>query len=350
VAITAALVLPALIHSMRSTFFTIALAGKLELQTVPRAAMLMSGTGQPVLAALFWVAVVAGAVERIRRDSWFGVTLVSLYPLHALALMLSRPDAGQSAIVVARYCMPLVPVSILLAGCGIWATLEALAKRVVMKPVLETGLAGAFVVAFAAAGPLPQCYVRPNSFTSHGAFQHRYAPIDWRASFTSDITPPNFTLRTTIRVEEVSPFYGELARNPGERPIVEYPMLIGDHFNPLYYYQHFHRRRVLVGYTANIVSLRGLSAGNLYGNTCVDQVMSFIRDPSRVRFRNLVAMDDLAAMRRDKAEYVILHKQFEAELPAVVVSPPDLERLLREYRQSLGTPAYEDDYIVAFRL
>ena len=45
--------------------------------------------------------------------------LVSLYPLHALALMLSRPDSAQSAIVLTRYCIPLVPVSLLFAAGGL---------------------------------------------------------------------------------------------------------------------------------------------------------------------------------------------------------------------------------------
>jgi hypothetical protein len=37
-------------------------------------------------------------------------------------------------------------------------------------------------------------------------------------------------------MDEVSPFYGLLAKESGMRPVVEYPMMIGDHFNPLYYY------------------------------------------------------------------------------------------------------------------
>jgi hypothetical protein len=344
------LVLPALIHSMQSTFFNVALAGKLSFQSLPKVAQLIGGTGQPVLAVLFWAAFVAGAVEQCRRNPWFGWMLVGLYPLHALALIISRPDSAQSGIVLARYCIPLVPVTLLFVACGIQAALEAVARRSALQPALQTSIAVAAVAALALAGPLPQCYVAPNNFTSHGAYQHRYGNIGWQKSFVSDLTPADFTLVTAVRAEEISPFYLWLQNHPGPRPVVEYPMLIGDHFNPLYYYQHFHRRPVLVGYVPDVTPARGLAPGNIYGNTYIDQVLSLVPDPARLHFQNLVAMDDVAALRGRGAEFVILHKQFEAQLPAVMLPLPDLARLQDKFRRTLGEPFYEDAHVAVFRL
>ena len=344
------LVLPALVHSIQSTFFTIALKGTFSLQSLPQMALLISGTGQPGLAILFWAAFVVGAVGLCRRQPWFGWTLVSLFPLHALALILSRPDGAQSAIVLTRYCIPLVPVSLLFVACGIETALAAVAARTTLQPVLQKLIAVACVAALAFAGPLPQCYNAPNNFTNHGAYQHRYGTIDWRRSFYSDITPASFTLTTTIRVGEISPFYEKLADEPGTRPIIEYPMMIGDHFNPFYYYQHFHRRPVIVGYAADVLLAQGLAAGNIYGNTYIDQVLSLIRESSRLQFRNLIDMDNLAAMRARGVEYIVLHKQFEAQLPLVAQPLPDLDRLQNQYRKQLGEPFYEDAHVVAFRL
>jgi uncharacterized membrane protein len=164
--ITALLILPALIHSLQSTFFTIALKGTFSLQSLPQVALLISGTGQPVLAGLFWVALIVGAVEQCRRNPWFGGMLVSLYPLHALALIFSRPDSIQSAIVLTRYCIPLVPVSLLFTAWGIQSVLEAIATRANLRPILQMIIAAACVVALAMTGPLPQCYLAPNNFTS----------------------------------------------------------------------------------------------------------------------------------------------------------------------------------------
>ena len=344
------LVLPALIHSLHSTFFNVALAGKLSFQSLPKLAQLISGTGQPVLVVLFWTAFIVGVIEQCRRNPWIGWMLVSLFPLHALALILSRPDSAQSAIVLARYCIPLVPVSLLFVACGLQAALAAIADRVTLRPALQTVMAAAVVGAFILAGPLPQCYLAPNNFTNHGAYQHRYNRIDWQQSFVSDLTPADFTLITTVRADEISPFYQWLANHPSARPVVEYPMMIGDHFNPFYYYQHFHRRSVLVGYTVDVALANGLAAGNIYGNTYIDQVLSLVRDPAQLGFRNLISMDDVAAMRGRRVEFVILHKRFEAQLSEVAQPLPGLARLWSQYQQTLGKPCYEDSHITVFQL
>src|SRR5450756_1145793 len=143
------LVLPALIHSLHGTFFNIALAGHLTFESLPRVAQLISGTGQPVLTVLFWAALIVGAIDQCRRNPWFGWMLVSLYPLHAVALILSRPDCAQSAIVLTRYCIPLVPVSLLFVACGLQTVLEAIAARVTLQPALQAVAAIACIGALA---------------------------------------------------------------------------------------------------------------------------------------------------------------------------------------------------------
>jgi len=346
----AILILPAMIHSLQTTFFKVALAGSLTVQSLPRVASLMAGTGAPVLAGLLGLLLVVGAVEQCRRNPWFGGMLISLYPLHVLALLVSRPDSAQAAIVLVRYCLPLVPVSLLFVACGLQAVLDFGAARLALRPGLQALVGLAFVTLLLSAGPLPQCYVAPNNFTNHSVYQQAYGPIDWRLSFSSDLTPPGFKLVTTVRADEVSPFYGELAKSPNGRPIVEYPMLIGDHFDPLYFYQHFHRRPVIVGYAPEVFLDRGLAAGNIYGNSYIDQILSLVKDPATLRFSNLISMADLVGMRGRGVEYVILHKRFEAQLPQVALALPALGRVIQNYRSELGTPAYEDVNIVVFRL
>jgi hypothetical protein len=344
------LILPAMIHSLHGTFFTVALKGSFRLQAFPQMALLISGSGQPVVAALFWLTVIAGMVGQCRRNPWLGWTLVSLFPLHAVALILSRPDSAQSAIVLTRYCIPLVPVCLFFAAAGIQSVLEAIATRTTLQPILQTTIAALWVMALGITGPLPQCYVPPNNFTNHGAYQHRYGIIDWRRSFYSDLTPDNYTLDTVIKVSEVPPFYQTLSEHPGDRPVVEYPMPIGDHFNPLYYYQHFDHRPVMVGYTTDMEMTHGLAAGNIYGNTYVDQVLSQLPDQSRLHFRNMISMDDLAGMRRRRVEYIIIHKRFESQLYLAVLPLTSLPELGKLYLQKLGQPVYEDNDIAVFKL
>jgi Dolichyl-phosphate-mannose-protein mannosyltransferase len=350
VGVSALLLSVPMLQSVHSTFFTIALKGSFSTQSLSRIAMLLSGCGQPVLIGLFWVLFIIGAIEQSRRNPWFGGMLVSLFPLHLLALLLSRPDSSQSAIVLVRYSIPLVPVSLLFVACGIQAGLDFIAARTEFRPALQSLIAFACISALLATGPLPQCYVTPNNFTSHGAFQHRYGRINWSQSFSSDLTPPGFTLNTVIQAEEVSPFYSLLGKTSDGRPIVEYPMMIGDHFSPFYYYQHFGKRPVIVGYATDVALPLGLAEGNIYGDTYVDQVLSLVHDPSCLHFRNMISMDDLSAIRARGVEYIVLHKRFEAQLYAVAMPLPDLDRLYKEYCEKIGKPAYEDAHLAAWRL
>jgi hypothetical protein len=202
------------------------------------------------------------------------------------------------------------------------------------------------------AGPLPQTYLPPNNFTSHSAYQQSYAPIDWNQSFFSDLTPFNFTLNLQVQANEVSPFYKALRDQPDGRPIVEYPMMIGDHFDPLYYYQYFHRRPVIVGYCNDLMATVGLAAGNIYGNTYIDQVISFanrFHEESYFHFRNFILMDDLTTMRERNVEYIILHKHYEAQIQLNALPLPDRYRLYLEYKKEIGPPFYEDAQIAVFR-
>jgi hypothetical protein len=343
---SALLVLPALIGSIHGTFFSVALVGKFNRHSILQAALLISGTRQPVLALPFWGALILGAIEQCRRNPWFGGMLVSLYPLHALALIASRPISADDPVVLTRYCIPLVPVSLLFVACGMQAVIEAIAARVNFRPVLQIFTTFACVAALAIAGPLPQCYLPPNNFTNHNAYQHQSESIDWQSSYNSDFTRGRYR----IHPGEISPFYRRLADHPNSRPIVEYPMFIGDDFNPLYYYQYFHRRPVLVGYTTNMLSLGDLGAGNVFGNTYIDEVLSLVPDPAKLQFRNLVSMGDLGAMRVRGAEYVILHKHFEGHLYEIAPPPPGLDQLRDEYQKALGDPVYEDMHIVVFSL
>ncbi len=312
--------------------------------------MLLASSAQFFVMLFFLALLITGAIDQCRRNPWFGWMLVSLYPLHAIVLLLSRPDSSQTAVVLVRYSIPLVPVSLLLVACGIQSVLEIFARRTAFHPNMQALTVFACVVALVLAGPLPQIYFTPNNFTSHGVFQHRYEPIDWSHSFYSDFISPEVNLKTAIRADEVSPFYKKLGDTSDDRPIVEFPMMIGDHCNPLYYYQYFHRRPVLVGYVTDANLSANLAPGNVFANTYIDQVLSRVPDKSRLRFRNLIPMEDLSAMQARRVEYIVLHKRFEAHLDEFTAPMPDLPRLYQEYSRKLGPPAYEDDHLAVFQI
>lgn len=344
------LLLPALIHEWGGTFSKVIQSTPFKIQAIPRAMTLIAGTAQPIPVALFWLLLLTGAVGLCRKNLWLGAALISLYPLHVLALVMLHPDSVGIPLVMVRYSIPLAPVSLLLVACGIQYILEIFSRHTGFQTKWHAVPALAGILALVLAGPLPQIYSTPNNFTNHSAYQQRYSPIGWSHSAYSDFVPLELNFQIAIRAGDVSPFYKNLGATNSDRPIVEYPMMIGDHCNPLYYYQYFHRRPVLAGYETDLNALGSLSSGKVYGNNYIDHVLSLVHDPSRLRFQNLVLMEDLTAMRARNVEFIVLHKRFESELFRIAPPLPDLSRLYQEYSQKLGPPAYEDDHIAVFHL
>jgi hypothetical protein len=343
------LVLPALWFSMKTTFFTVAGAGTFQAGAAPKILELLSGTSDPFLKILFWIFFALGVADCWRRDRWLCGLFLALFPLHAIALAISKPDSAQSAMVLVRYAIVLLPVTLLFVSGGVSLAIEKARERFKMSEVISSAIAVVLVLSYLLAGPLPQTYVAPNAFTSHGVYQHQYKTIDWRRSFVSDFTPADFPLDTSVRVREVSLFYGTIADRPNGRPIVEFPMLVGDAFNVLYYYQHFHRRPVFVGYSTNMVLPGGLAGGNVYGNTYVDQILSTVPDHSKLRFQTLVPLHDVAAMRAKQVEFILLHKKYEGDLAAVAPAP-ELSALITLLEREIGRAFYEDDSLIVFKL
>lgn len=340
---------PALVNSFDGSFQEVARQGQVQWGSWLRLTTLISGTASPIPALLFWVAAGFGIVDVYQRNPWFTRILLAVYPLQILALLISGPHSSHVGIVLARYSMPLLPITLLFVACGLFLVFERVSTANPSRPLFTWYLPFACILVLGLTGPLAGTYYRPNNFTNHGVFQHDYNPIAWNESFESEFAPPDHPLDTSIRTEELSGFYRFLRENPNGRSVVEYPMMIGDHFNPLYFYQWYHQRPVLVGYALESESRDALPGGGVYGNTYIDEVLNLVDDRSRLKFKNLVDMDDLGSMRARGAEYLIVHKRFEAELSSVANPPEAMDRLLKKYRAELSV-AHEEPGLVVFNL
>ncbi len=343
------LLMPALLDSFQHSMSDVAGQGGVRGASLLRLCSLTAGTANPALGILFWCLGLLGLGVLWRRNTWLAATLAVAFPLQLLALVIVRPHSCHVGIVLMRYSIIFVPVVLMLVACGLQAALTSLAARLRAKSLVLELPAYAFVASLVLAGPLPRTYATLSSFTNHGAFQHHYRAIDWSRSFDSEFKPPDLPLDTVIRTEELSGFYGFLRKQGGDRPIVEYPMMIGDHLNPHYFYQWYHGRRVLVGYRVGHAPPQPLRGNGVYGNTYVGEILNLVPDPSRLRFDNMVAMADLDRMRRMGVEYIVVHKRFEADIPRMAPPVPDLRSLLERYKGRLRT-VHVDENVAVFSL
>ena len=208
---------------------------------------MVSGTTNRMLVFLFCGLILFGQISLLRKKPLFGKICLATAISYFALLIVSKPDCINIPLVFSRYAIPLFPVSFILIAAAIDSLQKLFVSRLTKRRsygFLFTNLVvGGFIAALFFSGPLTKVYARENSFTNHSAFQESYDRLTWEKSYDSDIAPGH-----VIKKEEVSPFYLWLANQTSVNSIIEYPMQQSDHNNLYYYYQHFHRKHVLIGY------------------------------------------------------------------------------------------------------
>jgi len=78
-------------------------------------------------------------------------------------------------------------------------------------------------------------------------------------------------------------------------------------------------------------------------------------DPDQLKFKNMVNILDMAAIKNSRADLVILHKNPESEILEPHTGSDVKEiRLITDidqvYRESFGQPIFEDRYLLVFKV
>ncbi len=288
--------------------------------TVKGAAQLFAGTGHLWLLATMAGLAGIGGVCLARRQPRLAAYLALLALCQIAAPVVTGPAGIATPIVLARYCLPLLPLLLLVAAIGIVRLDAAAARRLAAYPA--GALAAVAVALLLVFGPLPAVYYYPNNWTNHRVFQYRYGSSGTDADARP--APP----------EVVSPFYERLAALPaGSLLVVEAPWYYAWHENAYPYYQMVHRQRMQVGFVGG--PDRFIRGGDLPRS-------------SGIRLRNAVHVGDAAALQRRQVRYVIFHKSLHLEI--VPATPPiiDVSDWIRQYGLAYGAPVYQDPDIVVF--
>ena len=131
-------------------------------------------------------------------------------------------------------------------------------------------------------------------------------------------------------------------------------MLMGDPVNLHYYYQHFHKKNILVGFSQNLI-IPERTQDYINGKYSVDYVLSRLPDLKKGKFKNMVDMDNIEAIKSSTAAYIILHKHFISEMFPYLKSKKAQENeavlyYSQTYRKYFGNPIFEDKNIIVFKI
>jgi hypothetical protein len=296
-----------------------ALGGKLGqhaigIDTLIGALHIMAGTGSPVVvvALLALAAVGAPTLWRALRGEMalFAVGLATTIVL----LFFLQPMWINHALVLVRYLLPLLPVLLLAAACGVMRIASA-----IDSPWLRAAVVGVATLGALVGAPHAELLQRPNNFTLHS-----YHQFDYRKA-------GNETRQFVERIP-TSPYWSTLTRfAPGTLRIA----VAGHGFESFHLgdvlWQPIHRQRLfnaqLSGFCMPLLPGEGLREHG-------------------VRLANAVTLADRESLERRRIDILVWKKLSAHSAPAYADIAPCEPRM----REAFGPPAYEDEWLMAFVL
>lgn len=332
--------------------------GKLTWDGVITAATLMSGTVNCPLNILFFLSCALGQKLLFRHHPLLGWIFLSTICAYIVVLLVSRPLGLNHGAVLLRYMVVVVPMALTMVAVALdWFLMLAQKIKRIHRSIPILMVAG-FIGCLYAAGPLPAQHVLPNNFINHSAFQGSYSRHTWECSDANTVFPA-----FSVKQDQIPSFYRWLGGQTNIEAVIEYPFDICDYNDLFYYYQHFHKKRVIAGYCADPTLLGCAVAPSKshfsIGMSCPDKILSRVADPTKLAFHNMIDISD-ASLLRNKADIIVLHKYLMAlkimsngvnttpEFDTVQVYYLSVVFLKSRFKDAFGPPAYEDEQIICF--
>jgi len=315
--------------------------------------ILMSGTGRTAVLVIMAELGLLGSITVLRAQRPLALLFLSCLLVSGLCLF-SAWRENVTGFAATRWAIILVPIYLLVVALGLeklfLAVKEAAPRLGWGQKTFPATVVLFAVMAFLVSGtPLVSIYAGVNDFTNHNAFQQDYRNIQ-RGAWYRDLAYP-----FDLAEENIPDFYRNLRLEEGAFSILEYPMVIGWHFNCQYYYQHLHGKHVLAGFVSflRFVDER-LQPTMVFGDGFFDFYLMDIRCPGKLRFRTIIDMLDIDGMRKAGVRYIVLHNDILRETfnrPGRIIlsDDPFFVQLKDFYSRHFGAPVYADNWIIVFR-
>ncbi|MEE9118011.1 MAG: hypothetical protein V3U02_05395 [Calditrichia bacterium] len=178
--------------------------------------------------------------------------------------------------------------------------------------------------------------------------------------------------------QRIPEFYRTLKKEKENFSIIEYPVIIQDRYNPIYYYQSYHRKKILKGYFLSH-ALKKQWRIRHKGNVSIwpVEIMLSLLENNKINFSKIINLFhdfidlyDIPSIRNSGAKYIILHKNIKDESLAVKDSNRDYSEIIKRpenqviwnhiynfsshfkefYKRYFGEPLYENYFLIVFQI
>ncbi|QOC21368.1 glycosyltransferase family 39 protein [Wenzhouxiangella sp. AB-CW3] len=296
---------------------------QITVETLLRSWELLVGSVQPLVAIGMLALVLLGGWRLWGRDRGFVLYWCWLLAASVMVITVLRPAWIHHALVFVRYNAVVLPMLLALVAVGTvrlasLLPVGTLARARPAMPVVAGLLLGSVLYL---SGPLPKLYGSINQFTN--ATRHQF-------DYNAERTP--FAFLEELPVPE---FYRDIAAADGRWEVIEAPWHFETTMSPLGEYQQVHGRPVRIG------MISGLCTDWTWGEVPLS-------DRDRIKLPRFVHLSELAAHpEKARHRFVVFHLEpaFEPVRPL-----PPVDECVDAFRDRFGSPWFEDDRHVVFRL
>lgn len=307
---------------------------------------LMSGTENKICIVLFLFLFFL-SLKRIlsSEQKILGTMIVLVFISYIIALYVSKPWLAESMpIVFLRYTVIFVPFYCMMvvigADCLVGFAVKKINNKVLFKKNYLSTMCILFLSVYFFITPLPGLYRGQNNFMLHSAYHESYKKLNWDRAYVSQFHPV-----LEINIQNMPRFYKMLQKEHEKFSIIEYPLPVEDHYNILYYYQHFHQKKVIAGFFQGSYKERQMIPAKPLGHYLDGDI-----EKRRLRFKSFVEISDLQRIRGIGAKYIVIHKELMAEIQGKLPSGRFKHSviMMEKYKQEFGDPIFEDQWIWVF--
>lgn len=289
-----------------------------DLDTFERMLSIYWGGLPTPIGALAYVLALWGLVAMLRRDPRLGACLALLAALPAAILTLLGAQWAHSGQNFGRYVLPLQLIVLFFGSVGTMDVVRSVIR--VPADAAAWTAAVALSAAYLFATPAIEQVATLGPWYAHLDYHWDYR-YRWMVAKRRD---PVF---------EPPAFYRKLGRMvPGSAPVIEAPFVWEAPYNALAWYATYHRQREIFGMIHD-VCLEGMRIGEPPPHD------------RRFRFRRFVFLDDVAAVRRTGARYLLLNRDLPHRRPF-----PENGRCIEKLTRLYGAPVEIDSRIAVFDL
>jgi len=289
------------------------------VESLYRTALMLAGTGSPLVATFFWAAVVLGVRPLVQRDRVLAGYLAIVISVPAVVIASSAAEWISHPLVLARYLLPALPFVLLFAAEGVVAVIEHL-----RHPNVEAALATALVGGALFTGPTVAEWRFPNQFWGHLRYQFDYDPAH----------NPYVQL---VPDDPIPAFYTDLARRaPGSIRLIEMPWRLESHFNAQSLYQSVHHQLIQIGLVTGVCGTYDFG--------------EYPEERTGMHMRELVHLSAVLRGETGGADYLVVHIKPRNVATGPGSAWPDVTGCLPMIEARFGAPTYRDDQMRVYAL